>query len=174
MLQVNPNGSATQMQEKNPVLPKGVIGIAFGATPADTVIKVGNGATPWNSLPKYGDCNPVVTDITALTAAQLDALKPGHVVVKQTGNSLHAYFVAYKDEELGEIALVYTDRWTIEEVYYEKSEGVWGYVQTDTYNPPVAQAAAASEQEPAPETPAEGGENTGGGDIPETNEPAGE
>ena len=55
MLQVNPNGSVQQMEEKNAVLPKGVIGIAFGATPAETIIKVGDGVHPWNSLPKYGD-----------------------------------------------------------------------------------------------------------------------
>lgn len=60
MLQVNPNGSVQQMEEKNAVLPKGVIGIAFGATPDETIIKVGDGVHPWNSLPKYGDVSTVL------------------------------------------------------------------------------------------------------------------
>ena len=163
-MQVNPNGSTSAMAEKNPVLPKGVIGIAFGATPADTVIKVGDGILPWNSLPKYGDTNPVVTDITALTTEQLDALKPGHVVVKKTGNAQHAYFVAYKDDVLGEISLVYTDRWTIEEVYYEKHDGAWAHVVTDVYSVPVPQAESA----PA------SGEDAPGNDAPQVEDNPGQ
>lgn len=72
-----------------------------------------------------------VTDITALTAGQLDALRNGDLVVKITGNQKHTYWVSYKDAVKGELSLVYVDHQNAEEVYYEKVEGVWTYIQTD-------------------------------------------
>lgn len=76
-----------------------------------------------------------VTDITALTASQLDALRPGDVVVKKSSNSLHTYVVSYKNATKGELSLTYTDHETIEEVYYEKGESGWAYVTTDSVTP---------------------------------------
>lgn len=72
-----------------------------------------------------------VTDITALTANHLDALRNGDLVIKITGNQKHTYWVSYKDEVKGELSLVYVDHQNAEEVYYEKVEGVWTYIQTD-------------------------------------------
>lgn len=70
----------------------------------------------------------VVEDIEDLTGAQLDALKCGDVIVKGSNGHEHAYVVAYKDEDKGELSLVYTDHENIEEVYYEKTEGEWAFV----------------------------------------------
>lgn len=72
-----------------------------------------------------------VTDITALMAGQLDTLRNGDLVVKITGNQKHTYWVSYKDAVKGELSLVYVDHQNAEEVYYEKVEGVWTYIQTD-------------------------------------------
>ena len=72
-----------------------------------------------------------VSDITALTAAQIETLKIGYVVNKVTGNSKHSYIVKYKNDVKGEMSLVYCDHENIEEVYYEKRNGDWTYVQTD-------------------------------------------
>jgi len=72
-----------------------------------------------------------VTDITALTGAQLDALRNGDMVVKITGTQKHTYTVTYKDETVGELLLTYVDWQNVEGVYYEKQEGVWTYIQTD-------------------------------------------
>lgn len=82
-----------------------------------------------------------VSDITALTAAQIDSLKEGYVVNKVTGNSKHSYVVAYKNDTDGEMSLVYSDHENIEEVYYEKQGGTWTYVQTDITSP-ITQAQA--------------------------------
>ena len=72
-----------------------------------------------------------VTEITALTAAQLDSLNVGDKVVKISGNQKHLYFVNYKDETAGELLLTYADWQNVEGVYYEKGESGWAYVQTD-------------------------------------------
>ena len=72
-----------------------------------------------------------VTDITALTDEQLDALRNGDMVVKVTGTQKHTYTVTYKDETAGELLLTYCDWQNVEGVYYEKQEGVWTYIQTD-------------------------------------------
>lgn len=70
-----------------------------------------------------------ITDITALTNAQIDKLKVGDTVIKGT----HSYTVAYKSEN--EISLVYVDHETTEEVYYEKQNGNWAHVVTDSFQP---------------------------------------
>ena len=72
-----------------------------------------------------------VTDITKLTAEQLDGLNVGDKVVKVTGTQKHLYFVNYKDETAGELLLTYADWQNVEGVYYEKGESGWAYVQTD-------------------------------------------
>ena len=72
-----------------------------------------------------------VNDITALTAAQLEALQCGDMVVKATGTMRHLYTVAYKDDTTHEISLVYCDAWNVEEVYYDKSVGgQWSCIET--------------------------------------------
>ena len=81
--------------------------------------------------------NPVVppyievNDITSLTTSQLDSLKVGDLVVKITGNEKHGYHVSYKDSTKGELSLVYADHSNVEEVYFEKVEGVWTYIITE-------------------------------------------
>lgn len=76
-----------------------------------------------------------VSNITALTAEQLDALRNGDMVIKITGNQKHTYTVTYKDAVKGELLLSYVDWQNVEGVYYEKVEGVWTYIQTD--NTPI-------------------------------------
>lgn len=75
-----------------------------------------------------------VDDITALTAEQLDALKPGDVVVKKTGNDRHAYWVSYKATTGGGICLTYADASTVETVSYDRTESGWAYNSTDKTN----------------------------------------
>lgn len=77
-----------------------------------------------------------VSDITALTGEQIGSLKAGYVVNKVTGGKKHSYVVKYKKEDPGEMSLVYCDHENVEEVYYEKRNGSWTYVQTD--NTPIA------------------------------------
>lgn len=93
-----------------------------------------------SGMPEYGKLVQIlkqfpvivkVTDIAALTADMLDALRPGDIVVKQTGTQEHSYRVAYKDATVGEFALVYSDYHTVEEVYYDKTGGDWAYITTE-------------------------------------------
>lgn len=75
-----------------------------------------------------------VADVEALSNAQCQLLKPGHVVIKVTGNERHTYVVSYKDEVKGEMSLTYTDHQNTEEVYYEVRNNVWTFVQKDIFN----------------------------------------
>ena len=79
------------------------------------------------------DSNNPITDIKALTNAQIDSLKIGDTVIKTTGDEKHSYTVVYKKDD--EMSLVYADHWTIEEVYYEKRNGVWTHIVTDSLQP---------------------------------------
>ena len=73
-----------------------------------------------------------VSDITALTADQLDALQPGDVVAKKTGNQYHTYTVSYKGEGSGEgICLTYVAAGYMETVSYDRTESGWAYNSTD-------------------------------------------
>lgn len=75
-----------------------------------------------------------VPNITALTAAQLDALNVGDKVVKITGTAKHLYLVSYKDAENGGLRLTYTDASSVETVSYDHTESGWAYNSTDTTN----------------------------------------
>lgn len=75
-----------------------------------------------------------VTDITALTAAQLDALNVGDKVAKITGTAKHLYVVSYKDAKNGGLCLTYTDASTVETVSYDHTESGWAYNSTDKTN----------------------------------------
>ena len=75
-----------------------------------------------------------VTDITALTAAQLDALEIGAKVAKKTGTAKHLYVVSYKDAENGGLCLTYTDASKVETVSYDHTESGWAYNSTDITN----------------------------------------
>ena len=72
-----------------------------------------------------------VTDITALTAAQLDALNVGDKVVKVTGTEKHLYLVTYKAETGGGICLSYNAAGYGETVSYDRTESGWAYNSTD-------------------------------------------
>lgn len=75
---------------------------------------------------------PVVTDITEISADQLDALNAGDTVVKKTGNQYHTYTVSYKGEGAGEgICLTYVAAGLIETVSYDRTESGWSYNSTD-------------------------------------------
>lgn len=75
-----------------------------------------------------------VTDITALTGAQLDGLEVGAKVAKKTGTAKHLYVVSYKDAENGGLCLTYTDASTVETVSYDHTESGWAYNSTDKTN----------------------------------------
>ena len=72
-----------------------------------------------------------VTDITALTAAQLDALNVGDKVVKITGTDKHLYVVTYKATTGGGICLSYNAAGYGETVSYDRTESGWSYNSTD-------------------------------------------
>ena len=73
-----------------------------------------------------------VTDITALTKAQLDSLSVGDKVVKVTGKQKHLYLVTYKGEGAGEgICLSYNACGYGETVSYDRSGEDWVYNSTD-------------------------------------------
>lgn len=80
-----------------------------------------------------------VSDITALTGAQLDALEVGAKVAKKTGTAKHLYVVSYKDAENGGLCLTYTDASTVETVSYDHTESGWAYNSTDKGSIPPAQ-----------------------------------
>lgn len=75
-----------------------------------------------------------VTDITALTDEQLDALEVGSKVAKKTGTAKHLYTVTYKDAENGGICLTYADASIVETVSYDHSPSGWTYNSTDKTN----------------------------------------
>lgn len=75
-----------------------------------------------------------VTDITALTAAQLDGLNVGDKVAKVTGSDKHIYVVSYKAETGGGLCLTYTDASTVETVSYDRTDDGWAYNSTDKTN----------------------------------------
>ena len=70
-----------------------------------------------------------VEDVKTLTENQINSLSTGDVVIKSKDGKSHAYTVTYK--KANEMCLVYADHENIEEVYYEKQQDVWTYVQTD-------------------------------------------
>ena len=71
----------------------------------------------------------------ALTAEQLAALNIGDQVIKTSGNEKHIYTVSYKDATKHEIALVYADVHTVEEIYYEQDgSGNWKSAIKETQN----------------------------------------
>lgn len=70
-----------------------------------------------------------VADVKALTTEQCESLNCGDVVIKNESGSKHTYVVTYKQDD--EMCITYVDHQNAEEVYYEKHEGNWGYIQTD-------------------------------------------
>lgn len=89
----------------------------------------------WIKSRKIGTPNlpsPIeVSDITALTAEQLDALNVGDKVVKVTGADKHLYVVTYKATTGGGICLSYFDAVNTETVSYDRTESGWAYNSTD-------------------------------------------
>ena len=72
-----------------------------------------------------------VTDITKLTAEQLDGLDVGDKVVKVTGTDKHLYLVTYKATTGGGICLSYNAAGYGETVSYDRTESGWAYNSTD-------------------------------------------
>ncbi len=71
-----------------------------------------------------------VSNITQLTNDEINSLKAGDVVIKNTGEQKHAYVVSYKQDGTG-ICLTYTDASTVETVSYDYTDGNWVYNSTD-------------------------------------------
>ena len=72
----------------------------------------------------------VVSDMTTLTTAQIEALECGDIVIKNQKGNCHAYIVSYKEHHQG-ICITYTDASTVETVSYDYVEGNWVYNSTD-------------------------------------------
>lgn len=73
-----------------------------------------------------------VSNITTLTAEQLDALKVGDKVAKITGVQKHLYVVTYKGAGVGEgICLTYVAAGYSETISYDRTESGWAYNSTD-------------------------------------------
>lgn len=73
-----------------------------------------------------------VTDIEALTKEQLDALRPGDLVIKVTDNMKHTYFVTYKGEGEGQgIVLTYNACGYGEAISYDRTESGWAFNKKD-------------------------------------------
>ena len=84
----------------------------------------------------YGVVNAMVetTDIEHLPAEVLDQLDCGDFVIKSENGSKYLYQVKYCDKVKNEIALVYCDYHSIEELYWEKGESGWGDVVKEVRN----------------------------------------
>lgn len=73
-----------------------------------------------------------VSDIKAIGADVLDALRCGDQVAKMTGNQKHLYVVSYKGEGAGEgICLTYVAAGYGETVSYDRTANGWAYNSTD-------------------------------------------
>lgn len=72
-----------------------------------------------------------VTNITALTTKQCEALSVGDQVIKKTGNQRHLYTVTYKEEKQG-MCLTYMDAENVETVAYDwnGTSKSWDYTDT--------------------------------------------
>ena len=80
---------------------------------------------------RYGVANALfeTDDIEHLPAELLEDLDCGDTVVKVSANGeKHTYTCVYHNADKTEIALVYCDYHTIEELYWEKGESGWGDV----------------------------------------------
>lgn len=71
----------------------------------------------------------IVTDITALTGDQLEALRCGDQVIKRDNSGDHCYTVSFKGAT-GR-CLTYCDCENVETVAYEKTGDTWAYDSTD-------------------------------------------
>ena len=71
----------------------------------------------------------IVTDITALTGEQLEALRCGDQVIKRDSSGDHCYTVSFKGAT-GR-CLTYCDCENVETVAYEKTGDTWAYDSTD-------------------------------------------
>lgn len=85
----------------------------------------------------YGVANAMIMtdDIEHLPAEILECLDCGDTVIKVSENGeKHTYKVAYQNANKTEIALVYCDYHSIEELYWEKGESGWGDVVKEVRN----------------------------------------
>lgn len=73
-------------------------------------------------------------DIEHLPAEILEELDVGDFVIKNTNGDNHLYKVTYKKADGSEIALVYCDYHSIEELYWEKGVSGWGDVVKEVRN----------------------------------------
>ena len=79
-----------------------------------------------------------VSDITKLTAEQLDGLNVGDKVVKVTGTDKHLYLVTYKATTGGGLCLTYFDALNTETASYDRTESGWVFNSFDKGSIPPA------------------------------------
>jgi hypothetical protein len=87
------------------------------------------GVSEHGNLIELFACRIVVTDITALTGDQLEALHCGDMVIKRDVTGDHCYIVSFKGAT--GLCLTYTDCENVETVAYEKTDNTWAYDSTD-------------------------------------------
>lgn len=97
------------------------------------------GALPVILSALAGAAAPIeVTDITKLTAEQLDALNVGDKVVKVTGSEKHLYWVTYKATTGGGLCLTYFDALNTETASYDRTDSGWAFNSFDNGSIPPA------------------------------------
>ena len=72
-----------------------------------------------------------ISDLTALTTSQCNALNVGVIINKKTSNQYHSYRVSYKEDKVG-MCLTYVDASVVETISYDYTGGKWVYNSTDT------------------------------------------
>ena len=97
------------------------------------------GALPVILSALAGAAAPIeVTDITKLTAEQLDSLNVGDKVVKVTGSEKHLYWVTYKATTGGGLCLTYFDALNTETASYDRTDSGWAFNSSDKGSIPPA------------------------------------
>lgn len=100
-----------------------------------STLEIKEGQLLINGEPLSIDIGVINTDnITALSTETIEDLKAGDLVLKHTGNQIHAYKVTYKEEHQG-ICISYYDAGYTETVSYDYVDGAWVYNSTDVVTP---------------------------------------
>lgn len=96
-----------------------------------STLEIKEGQLLINGEPLSIDIGVINTDnITGLSTETIEELKAGDLVLKYTGNQIHAYKVTYKEEHQG-ICISYYAAGYSETVSYDYVDGAWVYNSTD-------------------------------------------
>ena len=100
-----------------------------------STLEIKEGQLLINGEPLSIDIGVINTDnITGLSTETIESLKAGDLVLKHTGNQIHAYKVTYKEEHQG-ICISYYNAGYSETVSYDYVDNAWVYNSTDVVTP---------------------------------------